>query len=1725
MTFHRGAQQRGNTDAPIVSQPRITGTVRRDSSGEIAGLPLPSTLKIECAGLPAVSVTFSASRSLNSMLGVLGTALAGAATAEDRDGCLSLASINSGEGAYIRIKPATSGFPDAAPYFGLRTDPHPLATVAAGDVERAEVRPLYESNPEGTSFIAHGADRTPRSFNRGLLTLSRNADYLHTLLANPIALPAVVDVDASNPSWAARLVLDADDNVEQIDLSNLTPISEALFGRIWVGQLTANSSLHDIGAYFKVLDADDNEIVSQDARVVRVVCVTRGQRAVFIPTFPDDWSAPTGALSDTTSTVPDGGNALGVDLVKSGTAAITAVLDRQTIVVDGATFVTDGVVAGDVVEISGSNITSPVAHNGLYFVDVVVSETQLVLRPTDPEAHGDLNLSGGVLGLCTVRSGGRFQDNLWLSFDPPIPPQKARGGIGFRIVLGLERPAGALYEDGDGLLRLAVRGSAEADGFTVRDLWGQFDFGGVYDGRAPRTGRGAGGTGALTRPISLTLTGTGRATPGTLLREGIGGATNGFYLSAGNSDEFTADDIGRIFLLTGGALPDRLPCLAVALDGNQRIRLHRLDAHEGEPLATANVDYLVLDGAFGEFPAALQIRSTLTRPGGLATLHESTDEVSTATPDAGLYGITALERVVVGSGQNLVGASGLTTGASDVLLLSFDPTTASSIFAPENDLLTAGTFERHATLVRVFQGPDAGWYKIRDIRSSTVTSDNAVQLVNLDESAVSFSDSYVSAVGFYNIVFGTNIPTAAGRWSAGRFFADWAQTGDATQHDGVLSASWRGGDADSSGLKIAPNNLDDVDTANGAHGWAVHLVAAGAMSGGLRSEAYDGTLSFLATYTPGTTAQPSLSGLATEGLGFLGAAVGQAGYGIGLVLYGSIWMGRSIAPSSTTWDDSSLVLETTAALGRNAYPIGKNGSEGYAGTAPFTYWDAPTRLGHPAVMYDGVSVAVGPPDSTTFFMPHDGVLTSSALDGQPPSSLLGVRVHIDSGADSGKSFRIVAVATDGSAVALKGPSALTVAATVTATLRGSRWREFHGDVADWTQIGSRQARESGESRSTLPILSWGLPPSDWSTVADEDNVSSLYGSSESYVGQNSSAVSLLPVQNGVGTGILSVPDADVTAASFSVGDLGSWAGTEWKSTYEPRAPFPNDGMFASNFPFTGAYDVEDMTPTRGSSYLSFTHPGNLDSDDFHLQHLTINTVHGAILGWNSLFFGGCLTLRTHQDNTLDDTSDSVRVWMRGVHRISSKFFRFRIRGHLWDGGGWFGSTWTLNFKLVREDGTVLASATPFTPTNTLHPDAFDILISSSGMFDDTWDALQAGIDDTQGVYVVLDVDVPASENGSTGGGVATALLIGQLVVTQDTRTARLDGGLELVGPLRATSIRSVTPVRGYTTVSPALVCLLNPEEFGPGADPTYDGGTTTPTAGWVEGHGVGLVQDSNGDGSWYRPVYNEGAVFRRGPSSASLELTHPFHDPLWYYEAAGSPAASPAVGSLGHSACPVVMCGPTGFVMPLDVPHGSRLTSLYCNLSVRAADYGALQRFGIYYGWEKTWTAGNWKNPAIWATRSGFVVKLWRRHSVNANIPSENPALVQGYAELICSQTIDIDDTSASSSSEEVFGSHVMLSNLAADREKLRVDRRHFDYEVSVEFYGGPRVYSGGDFTHVSAGHEDLWKPQDLLVQTGMQAGTFIRVPTPGAANRAPKVSLRCVRAGWLTDRLSTGGW
>jgi len=824
--FKRRPFMAGHTDVFVMSQPYITGTEHINSSGLLDSVEALTSgvtqfeLSFETEAGSGnfqldVAVTAEEDRTLAAIVTALNadfgaSSVSSLIEASDFEGCLRIQSLGSGfvdtngDGAadtlsYIKILPNDSGssFVDGADLFGFPSFPHPTAVVTAGDLAHSPVRPLTQINRPGAAFIARGEDRVSQNFNRALHQLSINEDSLNTRLKARVPVPTVLDIDRTS----TRLLKDASDRIVGLTLYGTHSDSlDSILGeesRVFVGGLSNASSLLEIANFFSVQDQEDNQIQA-DQRVVRVGAVTSGYTGVIsVPTFVSESGAPTSGVSD--STVPlDNGNLLGLQYEKTAATVISLIKDGCVLVCDSATFSTDGVIKGDLVTIAGSTITAPITHNGTYYVETVISETELEVRPVDHDNVLILNESeSGGLGSATVTTDGSFAQNVVLMFSPPIadfPPDRvAEDGTTpitgvLRIVLGLEAPLGEVPSEF--LARSTVKTAAEVDAFVTRRVWRRMSFDGLYQGQSydfRGSQQGGGAEGRITHgPISLSIS-SDRDRPSALTAEMTGTGSlemrgNDLVLTADPTYVFSDTDIGKVVFVsdTGGSLfADETPFVLSEFLSYREIRLtppvDYKDWRTSDLAGSTSCSFEVV----GEGQAAIQAAMLFVandktpteedaaktglvfirnhRDGadgdvspGTSHLHlervrnvKTWDTVSTTDADARFLS------VATNAGARTAILTGAT--ASDIV----HPKYNTHIFHATNAVVSSPNGVG-CTLLRIVNGPNAGFYEIDELISDTGLF-SVQPIENAFDGSTSWSGfvstSVTEVANLYNVVF------------------------------------------------------------------------------------------------------------------------------------------------------------------------------------------------------------------------------------------------------------------------------------------------------------------------------------------------------------------------------------------------------------------------------------------------------------------------------------------------------------------------------------------------------------------------------------------------------------------------------------------------------------------------------------------------------------------------------------------------------------------------------------------------------------------------------------------------------------------------------------------------------------------------------------------------------------------------------------------------------------
>ena len=384
---------------------RIRGSVRRSDADGTSAVPYfpavvaADTLDIETDAGGPVSVVLTAN-DLNTILDDINAALGVDGQAFSEDGSIGLATTTAGALGFIKVTGGTASvalgfntFGGALPIEGLSSD---LNSSPEGRV----------GNPFGVAFPSRENLNT-ETLTRALGRVASNTDVLWSDHAkDSISFATVAFVVGTAGAY-------------------ITPTATQ---RLFVGGgLSAASTRRDLATYYQIIDT-----VTGLPANSQVTAVVRGT-PVGSPPYANSpsWTDVTGK------------NVLGVGAngqEKVSSATITAITAGRFVECSAATFVTNGVVAGDTAQIVSATNYSPSSNNGMkWVVESVLSETVLTLRPM---SKSELDTTGfwtfpaeetqPVVELNDVRNGpevygalviktGPFAHNVNLVVSPPIP--------------------------------------------------------------------------------------------------------------------------------------------------------------------------------------------------------------------------------------------------------------------------------------------------------------------------------------------------------------------------------------------------------------------------------------------------------------------------------------------------------------------------------------------------------------------------------------------------------------------------------------------------------------------------------------------------------------------------------------------------------------------------------------------------------------------------------------------------------------------------------------------------------------------------------------------------------------------------------------------------------------------------------------------------------------------------------------------------------------------------------------------------------------------------------------------------------------------------------------------------------------------------------------------------------------------------------------------------------
>jgi len=1855
----------GNTDVPVQAQPYLQGTVRKTSAGVVPGF---STLiatanadfvvESEAMGGGPTTVTFAAGHSdlLVDILATINAVLTGTATATERDGCIRLQTVGVGETAlgvksFIRVHPATTdydadGVPnDCSTLFGFASYPDPAATVAAGDVESAATRPVEQANLPGTRFIARGEDRTSAAFNRALSQLALNADIIRTAATREAYYPLALTVDFSDTNWdvaSGRLRFDGSGRVTQVKLADLDAVNAQLSGRLYVGGLSRSATLQEISKYWGITDSAGNELLVYDdandeIRTLRIGAVTRGECGFGRPDFADETSAPAILFPDTANVTPDGGNALGVFRLKQPTTAITGIKGKTSVVCSSLTtpgvapttpaagvgFLTHGVSSGDIALISGATTTSPFCHNGAYYVEGVVTEQELILRPLSDTDVESLNPSeSGTFGSIAVYGSGEWSSDIWVTLDPPLSrfPEDNKIVITFGIereTLNQREDVADSYTDTSAVQRSPS--DPQLTGFQSKQFWQRQSLGGAYAGMSgDRTADAGSIIKARKRPITVVAPEKTAPSAGTYVRGPFSGTLVGAGVLVAESaavpphpDTFTMSDVGRVVKMTGGALIDLEPFLITEFIDGSHVRLAPLGAEPGIELESYGViDYEVYDDVV-DYPGSLLMLvapeedraeneladigvlyvreqngaggppSMPTRQHGRSLLHLERVTVGYVSPGTA----TSLRSVVITGAT----ATTVTVGAS---VESFQ-----NIFAVEGgDTRPVEAPYNGGSVFRILNGPNAGFYLIQK-----TTSANELTLRTLDGESVLLDTTVTTTqIGaFYNAhvavghkLAGTGYGDVEYRTAKLRVFFDSLEQGDAS---GVgLSLDWKG---EGAGIAAQLNDADFIayDSEAGTYGYVIDVNAYVPLTGVIRASI---TADVSSADSDKREAKASTLWAATNSVDFDIDASDEPNWRAGA--------SSSLRPDTRAWgswihqegSDSALLVTRGATGGNSSTPI--NGedllassraalvvqdldgldsamwgaigvaggiyqyqvAEGHAGlhteagvaagswVTPsyrpvYNSFDPETHasLGLPEIIHTH-DTSLGAlerrhPDFSKFRVPHIGVyaFTYKFWSGSI-EALNGQRIY-----DSTVTNRILKIvglyfdegnqelwlAVDGR-LAVRDPvftGVTTVGSSQTVRILGRRWDNAYLDISEFSKFGTALVDEDGHIATIgnnapivgdvteLPIVG-AARRSEFSALNDTAYDSSFPADTWPHA-QNVLHPSTLLFGTAVEGSLTGFKGESVTVADSY---------DEFATGYALPA-FPNAAAISNYEGGATGVTIDGVEYARTLNDVYYG--GNLGNHDFCLVNSSQVFEHGISATWDNAN-GGMLRFYVAQDSgglspIVPDPPASgyhgVYVFQRGVTDVSyvsgkyKAYARYVLRN--------------------RATGAVLPSGSVIV--------TFYVRGGQSDVFGTDNDAVSLGIvdrDDYGGEVIEVSREITfdglgdravgsfANDRSSPALEQSFHIVLGlswrdtaedieiwlcDFGVEQLTAPIQIDAPARVSGLVSATDYTYLGTRRGFVTVAPPQIGWLNSSEFfqhrHSSSTPSENGYYFSRLAAHM---GVGSVQGTltfdNDTGmpiksAIFRPLPAVAALFNSGMYGATFRTMQPFYDPLWYMQSRDSDFTTS--GS--------TPCGPTGFIIPVDVPHGARITGVDLVTEVtrsilawhdplpepRVDDPGDPTVVSMTYQFfvpdefsvsstknmEQIYADGDQnslKNLSAW-TR-GFRVRLWRHRSTSVYSSrfgdpefrdSAGREIRAGWPEAIWSRTVPLDDTVFTDFEDTVAEPELLdLSwDLFRDAESntqevsvsdvraLMADRRSYDYFITVEFYAGARTAIG----------------------------------------------------------------
>jgi hypothetical protein len=446
----------------LLSQATILGVVKETSTGYDV---ISKSFFLDVDGTQ-LNMTFSGSGTLTlqeviDQMNVISQAGISEDVAFRDNGFLRLTSPTAGDGSTIQVRTDPASSPtDVLFELGLFAETY----VEAGDTAPAgSIDPDRQVALPGQLTWAHGENLEANAINRALFQLAINADRSYGILerkrmAETVRTTVVDPADGFTISdtvytgpvttpTAAQLedvftILDSDGNEIVQEDETVTHSSQSISFDLDADTGDMHASGPSIFAsgdtagdfYVRSNDAGMGALQNVRLKITSFVSATDVViRNVNPATGARDDSIDGQAVTDgeriqlTTTHVratgmyesPSKVGRIEQDETVKDSGAITRVEKNNRVVVVGATFETNEVVVGDIVDYTGHTGTDPYVNNGTYRVLTVVDEETLDLQSEDYEP---VFLSPiGTLGSVSVHSDGDFYEDPFIELNTTLP--------------------------------------------------------------------------------------------------------------------------------------------------------------------------------------------------------------------------------------------------------------------------------------------------------------------------------------------------------------------------------------------------------------------------------------------------------------------------------------------------------------------------------------------------------------------------------------------------------------------------------------------------------------------------------------------------------------------------------------------------------------------------------------------------------------------------------------------------------------------------------------------------------------------------------------------------------------------------------------------------------------------------------------------------------------------------------------------------------------------------------------------------------------------------------------------------------------------------------------------------------------------------------------------------------------------------------------------------------